>query len=280
MSFLLVRPYVKKNNRLGYPLVTAAGTYKKGAVVNDKIWKSMGYTRIKLRVIDTPEVTRELHRNKVQTYNVGGKSGFIYYSGGDAGYTFKVRIIVKKDDVIKGVGRNGKDHRVWSYLQYYYTHSFLVSVVADTLVIPNGVYVISDFTEYEPIRKDYFEADIEFTSYRKSSSKLTNKVTILQSYLKYCKKPKLKIVTGKQIKANKLKKNTCIQNVNKVLYGLGYLSKKNYKNYGGYWTKASHRGLVRFQKAWNKKGLTPKLNTKGNMTRDCWKAIKRYPEVK
>ena len=144
--------------------------------------------------------------------------------------------------------------------------------------------------------------DPEFTKYKKVSAKLTNKCTILQSHLKECKRPKVKVYTTKQINAAKKgkpltkkvkgkdgktktitinpKPSTCVKYVNKMLYKKGYLSKKTYKNYGSYWTKYSRRALKKYQKKWNKKGLRPKINEKGTISKNCWKAIKRYTEVK
>ena len=155
-----------------------------------------------------------------------------------------------------------------------------MSVVIDTEIVPNGIYRISDFTQYEPIRKDYYHIEIEFTKHTNVSAKLTNKCTVLQSYLKQCKKPSSKVYTAKQIKKKKAKASTCIKLVNQMLYHKGYLSKKNYSKYGSYWTKASNNALKKFQKKWNKQGLKPKINEKGSISNNCWTAIKRYTEVK
>ena len=308
MSFLKITPYLKVGETLTSDMITSNGTLSKGKnVTADMVSKANG-TVITLKVISNPSITRNYTREKVQTYNTNGKSAFMYFSTGDAGYTFTVKCLISKKDVLS-------DNRtVFYYLQYYYTNCFNVSVVADTEVIPNGVYTISDFTEYEAIRPDYYEIEIEFTKYQKVSGKLTNKCTVLQSYLKSCKKPKHKVYTLKQVKNKKAKSSECIGYVNKVLYNLGYWGptkpkkptkkgkskkaynkaledykaaskeyknrKKTYNTYYKYFTKYTQKGLKRFQKKWNKKGLKPKLNEKGTLSNNTWAALKRYPEVK
>ena len=274
MSFLSIRPYVRKGNVLQKNLVTVDGTYKKGSKVTDKMIKSTKQTVIRLKVIDTPTVTRNLTKTRVQTFNTNGKASFVYYNSGDAGTTFRVKCLIGRKDKLK------KNRTVCIYLNNVYSLNFLVSVVIDTEVVPNGVYMISDFTEYEPIRKDYYEIEIEFTKHSTTSAKLTNKCTVLQQQLKSCKRPSSKVYTVKQIKNKKAKGSTCIQYVNKVLYRKGYLSKKTYKDYGQYFTKNSRKALVKFQKKWNKRGLKPKLTENGKINPNTWKAIKRYPEVR
>ena len=274
MSFLSLRPYVKVGNTFNSSLRTVDGTLKKGTVITSSLENSLKNTIIRLKVTETPTVTREFHKNRVQTYNNDGKSTFVYYNGGDAGTSFRVKCLISKQDKLK----DGKT--VFYYLNHLYTSHFLVSVVMNTEIVPNGVYVISDFTEYEPIREDYYNIEIEFSKYTTISSKLTNKCTVLQSYLKQCKRPSSKVYSVKQIKNKKAKGSTCIKYVNQMLYKKGYLSKKTYNAYGSYWTKYSRKALVKFQKKWNKKGLKPRINEKGSISKNCWKAIKRYPEVK
>lgn len=274
MSFLTIRPYIPLGDKLTKGIVTVDGTYKKGTTVTQKVEDSLKNTSIKLKVTDTPTVHREFNKTRVKTYNTDGKSSFVYYGNGDAGTSFTVKCLISKKDKLK----NGKT--VFYYLNHLYTKHFSVSVVIDTELVPNGVYMISNFTEYNALRKDYYEIEIEFSKHTKPDIKLTNKVTVLQSHLKKCKKPSSKVYTTKQIKNKKAKSSTCIKYVNKMLYKKGYLSKKTYKSYGSYWTKYSRKALVKFQKKWNKKGLRPKLNEKGKISKNCWKAIKRYPEVK
>lgn len=308
MSFLKITPSLKVGNTLSENLVTVNGTIKSGTKVTQEMVNKANNTIITLKVMDNPKVERHYKRDRVQTYNTTGKSAFIYYSTGDAGYSFKVKCLISKND------RLSDNRTVFYYLEYFYSHRFDMSVVIDTEIIPNGVYTISDFTDYTARHKDYYEIEIEFSKHQKVSSKLTNKCTVLQSYLKTCKKPKGKVYTLKQVKNKKAKGSECIGYVNKVLYNLGYWGptkpkkpskkgkskkaynkalkeykaaskeyknrKKTYSTYKLYWTKYSKKGLKRFQKRWNKKGLKPKLNEKGTFSKKTWTALKRYPEVK
>ena len=333
MSFLTLTPYTKVGHTLNRKIITANGSYKAGTEVTQSVYDSFKNTIITLHVIDTPKVSRNLSRNKVKTFNTltGNKAAYVYYTSGDAGYSFKVKCLIRKKDTLKD------NKTVFYYLNYYYTNNIQVSVVMDTEVVPNGVYDITEFSEYSPIRKDYYEVEIEFTNHVSVDNKLTNKCTVLQSYLKQCKRPKVdKVYTTKQIDAAKKGKpikikvktkdkkgktvtktktikpvaSTCIGRVNEALYSLGMWGpskpkdgtkpvitiedikkydkeyrawkarKKYYKNYKNYWTKTSVKALKKFQKKWNKKGLKPKLNTKGKLDKNTWKAILRYPEVK
>ena len=153
MTFLTLTPYTKVGHTLNKKIITSGGDYKSGTKVNQKVYNDFKDTIIKLNVIDTPTVTRNLEKNKFKTYNSGGgnKSGFVYYLSGDAGFTFKVKCLISKKDVLK----NNKT--VFYYLNYYYSNHIQVSVVMDTEVVPNGVYDITGFSEYSPIRKDYYE---------------------------------------------------------------------------------------------------------------------------
>ena len=244
MSFLTLTPYTKVGHTLNKDIITSGKTYKKGTEVNKEIYNKFKDTVITLHVIDTPKVTRNFSRNKVKTFNTGAgnKSAHIYYSTGDAGFTFTVKCLIRKKDILK----DGKT--AFHYLNNYFTNGIQVSIVMNTEVVPNGVYDISNFTEYAPIRKDYYEAEIEFTKHVTVDHKLTNKCTVLQSYLKQCKKPNVKkVYTAKQIDAAKkgkpltikIKKkdkngkvvtktkaikppaSTCVGRVNEVLYTLG-----------------------------------------------------------
>jgi hypothetical protein len=278
LSFLTLTPYTRVGGTLTKGVLTVGGTYKKDTKITQEIYDKFKDTIITLKVTDAPKVTRNYDKKKIKTYNTANNpSTYILYTSGDAGYTFKVKCLISAKDKLKD------NKSVFYYLNTYFTKGIQVSVVMDIedSVVPNGVYNISEFNEYKPIRKDYYEVEIEFTKFTSYNPKLTNKCTVLQSYLKQCKKPSSKkVYTAKQIKNKKAKASTCIKYVNKMLYKKGFLSKKIYKKYGSYWTKSSRDALKEFQKRWNKQGLSPKINEKGSISKNCWKAIKRYPEVK
>ena len=248
MSFLTIIPYGLVNN-------------------------NNGLAPLQLKVIKNPTVTRNLNRKRYQTYNTSkDESSFVFYDSGDAKPSFKVKVIVSRNDSYDG-------ESVFSKIDDYYTRRVYLSIVADTEIIPNDVYVISDLPEYEAIRNDYYELTLEFTKYSKVTYKLTNKCTVLQSRLKQCRKPSDRVYSVNQIRKNKAKAGLCIGYVNQALYSCGLLSKKTYVKYKNYWTRASKNSLIRFQKRWNKKGLKPKLNQKGRIDNNTWNALKRYTEL-
>jgi hypothetical protein len=231
---------------------------------------------VRLQVIDNPEVNRDLTKKKVQSYNAGGaKSSYIYFWSADAGHTIKLKVLIRKQDMVD------TNTTVFQWLNNLYgTPGKSVSIDIDTEVVPNDIYYISNFSEYEVIRKDYYECELELDTFRDVRSKLTNICTILQTKLKQCKRPSDKVYTAKQIKKKKVKESNCIGLVNKMLYKKGYYkSKKRYKEYHAFWTKTSRKALINFQKKWNKKGLKPKLNKKGKIDNKTWKAILRYTEL-
>jgi hypothetical protein len=255
MSFLTVRPYVKSGNTP---------------------------EAVKLRVTDSIEVTKEFTKTPVKLFNTkADKGSILHYLDAEAGYTFQATVVCLKTDM----WHSNKSVLYW--LNYYYEMDSPLSIVIDTEIVPNGLYVISDFTKRETLRKDYWEFEMKFTTYRPSKAKIKNKVTVLQSYLKQCKMPKLKLPNQfifRGYRKNETVKVTvhdgssgqCIYYMNKVLYKKGFLKKKyvtiRYR-------QECKQALINFQKKWNKKKLKPKLNTKGKMDKNTWKAIQNYVKL-
>lgn len=314
MVFLKIMPYFTSTNAKYYKDFKYIAEYVSGNITIDKQALDVlnNSTPIELKVMDAPEVTRELNKKKVKLYNTNGASSFKYYYDGDAGYSFKVKCLISRNDK----ARDGKT--VYYYLNKLYTNNINVSVVIDTEVVPNGVYAISDFTNITLVRGDYYEIEIEFTKHTQLSQKLTNKCTILQTRLKTCNYPSKKL-TKKAYKTStidkasskqkkKMQVGKCLQYVNEILYKKGfygagasnntvkkkyktksgkkktkkitYNRKYYYKRYKMYWTTISKRALIKFQKAWRKQGLTPTPNKNGTLSKKTWECLKRYTELK
>lgn len=318
MTFLKIMPYFTSTNAKYYKDFKYITEYVSGDVTWDKQALDVinNSTPIELKVMDSPEITRELNKKKVKLYNTNGASSFKYYYDGDAGYSFKVKCLVSRNDKLM----DGKT--VYYYLNKLYTNNINVSIVIDTEVVPNDVYAISDFTNITLVRNDYYEIEIEFTKHTQVSQKLTNKCTILQSRLKSCSYPSKKVTnkayTTKKIdkasakKKKKMQVGKCLQYVNEILYTKGFYGKgaentivteitkkKNkkgkikkvkskvthtrkwwYNKYKIYWSTLSKRALKRFQKKWNKQGLKPHVNEKGILSKNTWEALKKYTELK
>lgn len=288
MAFLKIMPYFTSTNAKYYKDFKYIAEYVSGDVTWDKQALDVinNSTPIELKVIDSPDVTRELNKKKVKLYNTNGVSSFKYYYDGDAGYSFKVKCLISKNDK----ARDG--NTVYYYLNKLYTNNINVSVVIDTEVVPNGVYAISDFTDITLVRGDYYEIEIEFTKHTQLSQKLTNKCTILQTRLKSCAFPKEKLTVKKKIKKGKkkgkYKKITkdklvdlvyttkkidklsskekkkiqvgkCVQYINEILYIKGFYAK------GSENTK-----VTKIVKKKTKKGKVKKVKTKVTHNRKWW----------
>lgn len=231
----------------------------------------------------------------VQSYqmiapNSNEKAGFAHYHSSDGGYTLKVECITSdKDESLNMLNLK--------WLEKYFIERRAVNVVIDSKPVANGVYDISKFEGFHLLRKNTYEFSIELTTHTSTKPKLTNKVTVLQTNLKHCAKPKGKVVTTKQVKNGyyyvkkgkkktkvTLKPSSCIGYLNQVLYKKGcYTTSKGkktaYKKYKKYFTKYTTSALKKYGKKWNKKGLKPKVNEKGKLSKNMWTAIKRYPEL-
>lgn len=286
MSFLTLTPYYKIGETVKTGFETDKAVIGDNTVIDENnqqiLNTAFNNDPLTLRVTDNVEVTRGLKKTPVDLYNTnGGKSGTYFYISGDTGYKFKIKVICIKTD------KWFQDKTVLYWLDYYYRTNRPMSVVIGTDIVPNDIYYISDFTKRETIRKDYWEFEMEFTSYVPLQIKIQNKVTVLQSYLKKCKMPKnLKLpvqvtLTGlkKEKTTHTLKKGSnsqCIYYMNQALYKKGCLTKKYATTK---YTKQSKKALIQFQKRWNKKKLKPKVNTKGKMDKNTWKAIQNYVKL-
>ncbi len=288
MSFLRIMPFFTSTNAKYYEEFKYIAEYVSGDVTWDKQALDVinNSTPIELKVMDAPEVTRELKKKKVKLYNTNGASSFKYFYDGDAGYSFKVKCLVSRNDKLKD------GNTVYYYLNKLYTKNINVSVVIDTEVVPNGVYAISDFTDITLVRNNYYEVEIEFTKHTQLSQKLTNKCTILQTRLKSCNFPKEKLSVTKKTKKGKKKKVTkdklvdlvyspkkidklsskekkkiqvgkCVQYINEILYKKGFYGK------GAENTEVTKITKKKIKKGKNK-GKTKKVKEKVTHSRKWW----------
>ena len=228
MTFLKIMPYFTSTNAKYYKDFKYIAEYVSGDITIDKQALDVlnNSTPIELKVMDAPDVTRELNKKKVKLYNTNGASNYKYYYDGDAGYSFKVKCLITQNDKVS----DGKT--VYYYLNKLYTNNINVSVVIDTEVVPNGVYTISDCTNITLVRGDYYEIEIEFTKHTQLSQKLTNKCTILQTRLKACSYPKKEVLKHKTVtkktKSGKKKKIKTDELVDKV-YSIKKIDKASAK---------------------------------------------------
>lgn len=288
MSFMLIAPYYKDDYKFG-TLSSQSGTIKNKTVKevkNTDLYKQIINDRSFYAKVSDLEVTYNIETKSYQLYapKSTDKVGFSHLQGGDGGVTIKCHLITFDTDKT-----NGTKDITW--LKKYFTEQTTVNITTDTEAIPNGLYDISRFDGFKLLRKGVYEFDIEFTTYTDTSYKMVNKKSVLQTtFTQKCpnrpSKANRKTYTAKQIKKGKAQKNTCIEYVNKILYKLGYFkrgkkdSKQYYKPYHQYRTKYTNSALKKFGKKWNEKGLSPKVNEKGKLSKNMWIALKNYHKIK
>ena len=284
---MLIAPYYKDDYKIG-TLSSTSGTIKNKTVKevkNTDLYKNIINDRSFYAKVSELEVTYNIETKSYQLYapKSTDKVGFQHLHSGDGGVTIKCHLISFDSDKT-----NGTKDITW--LKKYFTEQNSVNVITNTEAIPNGIYDISNFEGFKLLRKGVYEFDIEFTTYTNTSYKMVNKKSVLQTeFIQKCpnrpSKSNRKTYTAKQIKEGKAKKNTCIEYVNKILYKLGYYkkgkkdAKQYYKPYHRYRTNYTNKALISFAKKWNKKGLSPKVNEKGKMSKNMWTALKNYHKI-
>lgn len=292
-----IAPYLKYNSGSKVDFLKSSSGDLSNKKLTKDLLKSETFNKIvndltfyvKVTDVDV-ELNVDVEKYKLLAPNSNEKAGFSYYHSGDGGYTLSLSCITTNNDKT-----NNKLNLQW--LETYFLKGIPVNIVVDTEVVKNGVYDISDFTGFKLLRKNIYEFDIELTTHTNIDKKLINKVSVLQSRLNKCKKPKHLVLTANQIKKGeytvkkgkkktkvKIKQNSCVGYLNKVLKKKGcYTTSKGkytaYKKYNKYFTKYTVAGLKKYGKKWNKKGLKPKVNEKGKLSKNMWTAIKRYNEL-
>lgn len=295
-GFMKITPYYNTNIGGKFGIFKTTRTNFTGQKVTKQLLESAEFKKaledltfyVKVTHMDV-DLNVEVKSYQLNAPDSNEKAGFSHYHSSNGGYTLKC-------DCISVPRTDGKKSDL-AWITAHFLNKRPVNVVINSDAVPNGVYDISKFDGFKLVRPNVYEFSIELKTYTNIKNKLTNKVTILQSNLKRCKKPKHKVLTAKQIKKGeytvkkgkkktrvKIKKSTCVEYLNQVLKKKGcYTTSKGkytaYKKYKSYFTKHTVAGLKRYGKKWNKKGLKPKVNEKGKLSKNMWTAIKRYPEL-
>lgn len=296
-SFMKIAPYYKYNvgDKIS-SLKSNSGDLSNVKLTNDlfnndtfkKIINDLTFY-VKVTDLDV-DINVEVKSYKLLAPDSLEKTGFEHLHSGNGGYTLKMSCIASNEDLTVN-----KLNIKW--LEEHFLNKIPVNVIIDSDAVKNGIYDISKFEGFKLIRKNVYEFNIELTTHTEINRKLTNKVSVLQSRLNRCSKPKHKVLTLNQIKKGeytvkkgkkktkvKIKKSSCVKYLNQVLKKKGcYTTSKGkytaYNKYNSYFTKYTVAGLKKYGKKWNKKGLKPKVNTKGKLSKNMWKAIKRYNEL-
>lgn len=258
-------PYIKIHSRDWVNNYTGAGDYP-----------------LKLRVIQNDGVQVTPFENVKVSDLKKGKDNKLYkhfLNTGDAGITFKIKIIIGRNDVwhIGLKDKTGKyildTPNVTTILKKFYNEMTVLNIVTDFIDIPNGNYIITKNPARTQSHENYTVWELEFTTYRainnvkyannnsavtnaiakakKANAKKTSKSNTKTTKSASSKNSKLAKCSLNQLKYSKKKKViTCVKYMQNVLYKKGYLSKKQVDGWYGDKTLAA---VKKFQKKYQKK---------------------------
>ena len=204
-----------------------------------------------------------------------------FYNTGDAGITFKISVLVGKDDTWNG-------EKVTDVLNSWYVNTTVVRVVGEAIDVPAGEYIITKNPSRKQSFKDNTQWELEFTTfialniYRfsndnanvlkalKKAKSIKNKSSKKKKTTKNkpAYKAKLKKCNYKVLVYSKTKKTVkCVKYMQTVLYKNSYLTKKQVDGWFGPKTKEA---LKKFQKKHKKKY---KLTVNGKVDKSTFKAL-------
>ena len=255
---------------------------------------------LKLRVIQNDGVQVTPFENVKVTDLKKGKNNKLYkhfLNTGDAGITFKIKIIIGRKDVwhIGLKDKTGKyildTPKVTTILKKFYNEMTVLNIVTDFIDIPDGNYVITKNPSRSQSNIEYTVWELEFTTYRavntvryaNNNSAVTNaiakakKANAKKNTKAAAKKTtksassnnsKLAKCALSQLKYSKKQKTvTCVKYMQTVLYKKGYLTKRQIDGwYGPKTVNAVKKFQKRYKKTYNLK-VTGKIdnNTKNAM---------------
>ena len=258
---------------------------------------------LKLRVIQTGGVQVTPDDNVKVTDLKKGKDNILYkqfLNAGDGGITFKISIIIHKDDVwnetlVDDAGKTIIDNpKVTTILKRFYTEMTVLNVVTDFIDIPNGNYIITKNPSRTQSNVDYTVWELEFTTYRAINTvKYANNNSAVNNAIAKAKAANTKKTTVKKTTAKKTTKSssskntklskcalsklkytgkkqtnvTCVKYMQEVLYKKGYLTKRQID---GWYGPKTLNAVKKFQKKYKK---TYNLKVTGKMDKNTLNAM-------
>ena len=255
---------------------------------------------LRLRVIQTDGI-KVTPDDQIKVTNLKrGKNNTLYkhfLNTGDGGITFKINVMIHKDEVWDELLVDDDGLEVVKYplvtdiLRRWYTGMTVLNVVTDFIDIPDGNYVITKNPSRSQSNIEYTVWELEFTTYRavntvryaNNNSAVTNaiakakKANAKKNTKAAAKKTtksasssnsKLAKCALSQLKYSKKQKTvTCVKYMQTVLYKKGYLTKRQIDGwYGPKTVNAVKKFQKRYKKTYNLK-VTVKIdnNTKNAM---------------
>ena len=221
---------------------------------------------LKLRVIQDDGINVEPSDNIKVNSLKKGKDNILYkqfLNMGDGGITFKVSLLIHKNDVwnIRLFDSNKKvvldTPKVTTILKKFYTEMTVLQVTTDFIDIPNGNYIITRNPSRTQNYENYTVWELEFTTYRAINTvRYANNNSAVKNAIAKSKKAKntksssalsKKLAKCKlsQMKYSEKKKTvTCVKYLQKALYKKGLLKKASIDGWYGPKTLAA---VLKFQ---------------------------------
>lgn len=252
---------------------------------------------LKLRVIQGDSVEVTPSENVKVTELKKGNDNKLYkhfLNTGDGGITFKIKIIIGRNDrwSIRLFDKNGKTvldkPLVTTILKKFYNEMTVLQITTDFIDVPSENYIITKNPSRTQSFQDYTIWELEFTTYRAINTvKYANNNSAVQNAIAKAKKQNAKKTTTKkttkssssknkklascklsQMKYSKKKKVvTCNKYMQEVLYKKGFLTKKQVDGWYGDKTVAA---VKKFQKKYKK---TYNLKVTGKMDKNTLNAM-------
>ena len=254
---------------------------------------------MELRVVRNSGVNVNTIPNKQVTveYLNKSKNNVLYphiYNRGSAGITFKVTVLIGKDEIWNNSLWNGQDSKYEYYypeirvmLNRFYRRSMVLEVISDLIDVNDGKYVLTNLGNRKQVDDHYVTWELEFTMYKplnqvvykndntlvkkaiksatakKTAVKTTNskKTSTKKSALAKCKRSVL-------VYSKKKKTNDCIKKMQKILKNKGFYKGK----VDGWYGSMTVTAVKKFQKKYAKKYS---LKQTGKVDEKTFKALQK-----
>ena len=250
-------------------------------IPRDKQYLKYSLQKIPLKIIQNngveviPDVNisvKDLNEGKKQYLNHSSKIN-----------TFKVSVIINKDETVEGV--KGNSHKKWTVLKLldgWIRDMTVLMITTQAIDVPDGNYIISKNNSRKQEFTQYTIWNLEFTSYvgvnigkLKLYNAKTKKAIKKYNQIKERNRDNNKFKKCKLKKMKRKKSNNCCYILNKKLASKGFIKAKTWKSMKKKKThkkfsKTTTKALKKFQKKYKKKY---KLKKTGKMDKATFNAL-------
>lgn len=262
-------------------------------------WTGARNFPLRLKVIRNNGVNVTLLPNNQVSVNYlnKGKNGESFkqiYNRGSSGLSFKVNVIIHKDEIWKESLWNNTTNqwevnnpKVTEILEQFYRKSFILEITTDFIDVPDGKYVLTNIGGKKQTTDNHTVWDLEFTSYKPLDvTKYKNDNTRVQKAIKSAaaKKVTPKKNTAKKktttaskfskckikvlVYSKKKKTNDCVKQMQNILKKKGFYTGKVDGWFGSMTTSA----VKKFQQKYKKKYS---LKATGKVDKKTFEALQK-----